>query len=450
MATAQGKKKLQSAQNKKIDSYFKPVPKPDTSAMSKPSNKRQLENDENTTYNDENRKKVSAPSNAQPIKRQFGDVKGGLSVAKTKQAVIRQPLTDKNPKNPTIPSISHLKTMHPKRKKPSPSFAVLCDEDIEKGVEKAPTPPTRDSQESFFDSQDVNSQATDSQAVDDQSLGGQVHCESQDNTPSQLQVNTQCIQEGDDLNTQWTAVTSSPINIYKDTDTESQLFGEGDEPVSHVSKNCTSNTPGKENYAGKENQIEATEKEERPLTPDDFLLTAFDVESPGHEEPSVSNNQDESEQEKDDFFNQDDDEDDEEDSDLYAKTVDTAIKFKEVPIARSSTALDDDDHGFFSDNNEQGESTTFFDLESDDDGPFVNPDIEFSVNEFESAPGESLKEPSSSYTLSLDQPESISQMHMPLPNPRGKDLLEKLGYDKKDSTDSSITRDAEESSLSTQ
>ncbi|CAO3654393.1 unnamed protein product [Mucor fragilis] len=237
MATAQAKKKLQSAQNKKIDSYFKPVPKSDMSTMSKSSNKRQLENDENTTYNDENRKKVLAPSNAQPIKRQFGDIKGGLS-AKSNQTIIRQPLTDKNPKNPTIPSISNLKTMHPKRKKPSPSFAVLCDEDIEKGVEKAPTPPTRDSQESFFDSQDVNSPATDSQALDSQALDSQA-LDSQtpndsQNTPSQLQLNTQCIQEGDDLNTQWTAVTSSPINIYKDADAESQLFGDDDKPLSNM------------------------------------------------------------------------------------------------------------------------------------------------------------------------------------------------------------------------
>src|SRR5690606_25138324 len=105
--------------------------------------------------------------------------------------------------------------------------------------------------------------------------------------------------------------------------------------------------------------------------------------------------------------------------------VDTTIKFKNVPLARSNTAVDDDDNGFFSDNDEQGESTTFFDLDSDNEGPFVNPDIDFSVNEFESAPGESLKDPSASYTLSLDQPESISQVQMPLPNPRGKDILEK-------------------------
>ncbi|OAC99581.1 hypothetical protein MUCCIDRAFT_167000 [Mucor lusitanicus CBS 277.49] len=419
--------------------------------MSKPSNKRQLENDENTTHNDENRKKVLAPSNTQPTKRQFGDVKGGLS-AKANQTVIRQPLTDKNPKNPTIPSINNLKTMHPKRKKPSPSFAVLCDEDIEKGVEKAPTPPIRDSQESFFDSQDVNSQTTDSQAVDGQSLDSQTHTDSQ-NTPSQLQLNTQCIQEGDDLNTQWTAVTSSPINIYKDADAESQLFGGDDEPlpvmIPHIRKHSTSNKPGKENYAGKENQIEATEEEGRPLNPDGFL-SLLDVESPNLEESSVCNDEAKSEKEADDFFHHDDedDDDDEGDSDLFAKTVDTTIKFKDVPIARSTTLLDDDDNGFFSDNNEE-ESTTFLDLESDDEGPFVDPAIDFSVTEFESAPGESFKEPSPSYTLSLEQPESISQVHMPLPNPRGKDILEKLGYDKKSSKDSSKTNHAEESSLST-
>ncbi|KAK4514947.1 2-dehydropantoate 2-reductase (Ketopantoate reductase) (KPA reductase) (KPR) [Mucor velutinosus] len=458
MATAQGKKKLQNSQNKKIDSYFKPVSKSDASTMSKPSSKRQLENDENTPHNDEHRKKVLVPSDAEPIKRQFDNVKGGLS-AKTNQTVIRHPLTDKHPKNPTIPSVSNFKTLHPKRKKPSPSFAVLCDEDIEKGVEKAPTPPIRDSQESFFDSQDVNSQAIDSQAAldspveDSQSLNSQTHGDSQD-TPSQLQLNTQCIQEGDDLNTQWTAVTSSPINIYKDADAESQSFEDNDKTLSvmipHIRGNSTSNKPSKENYVGKENEVEATEKEEQRLMPDEFLLPAFGVESPGHEESSVNNDQDKLEDEKNDFYNQDDDDDDdEENSDLFAKTVDTTIKFKDVPIARSSTALDDDDNGFFSDNNEQEESTTFFDLESDDDGPFMNPDIEFSVNEFESAPGESIKEPSSSYTLSLDQPESISQVHMPLPNPRGKDILEKLGYDKESSKDSSRAKDAEESSLST-
>jgi len=444
MATAPRKKKPQSTQNKKIDSYFKPVPKSDMSTMSNPSNKRQLEIDENTIYNDEGRKKVLAPSSAQPIKRQFGDIKGGLS-AKPNQNVMRQPLTDKNPKNP---SIRNFKTVHPKLKKPSPSFAVLRDEDIEKGVEKAPTPPIRDSQESFFGSQDVNSQATtDSQALDSQALDSQTPNDSQ-NTPSQLQLNTQCIQEGDDLNTQWTAVTSSPINIYKDADAESQLFGDNDKPLSdmipHIRKNSTSNKPGKEN------EIEATEEEqEQPLVPDDFLVSSFDVKSPSHEESSVNNDESKSEDEKDDFYNQDDDDDEDEgDSDLFAKTVDTTIKFKDVPIARSNTVLDDDDNGFFSDNNDQEESTTFFDLESDDEGPFVNPDIEFSVNEFESAPGESLKEPSPSYTLSLDQAESISQVHMPLPNPRGKDILEKLGYDKS-SKESSRTKDAEESTLST-
>ncbi|KAL9539603.1 hypothetical protein MBANPS3_010171 [Mucor bainieri] len=463
MATAKGKKKLQNA---------------DTPTMlSKPSKKRQLENDENTSYNDENRKKVLAPSSAQPIKRQFGDIKGGLSVAKTKQAVSRQPLTDKNPMNPTITSISNLKTIHSKQKKPSPSFAVLCDEDIEKGVEKAPTPPIRDSQESAYNSQDVNNQATDdqaadsqaadsqaadsqaadSQAADSQGLDSQAYADSQD-MPSQIQLNTQCIQEGDDLNTQWTAVTSSPINIYRDADAESQLEDDNDSlsiMITDTRKNSTSNNPGKENHAGKENQIEAAEEKEQTLTPNDFLITEFDVESPGHEEASVGDDQDKSDEEKDGFFNQDDnndedDDDDEGDSDLFAKTVDTTIKFKDVPIARSSTTLDGDDNDFFSDNNEQEESTTFFDLESEDEGPFVDPDIEFSVNEFESAPGESLKGSSPSYTLSLEQPESISQMHMPLPNPRGKDILEKLGYDKKSSKDSGRTKEAEENSVATQ
>ncbi|KAL7315972.1 hypothetical protein PS15m_005127 [Mucor circinelloides] len=452
MATGQRKKKLQDIQNTKIDSFFKPIPKSDPSSMSKTAGKRQLENDENTTYNDENRKKILAPSSAQPIKRQFGDIKGGLS-AKPNQIVIRQPLTDKNPKNPTIPSISNLKSMHSKRKKPSPSFAVLCDEDIEKGIEKASTPPERDSQESFFDSQDANSQATDSPALDSQSLDSQTTSEHQDK-PSDLQLNTQCIQEGDDLNTQWTEVTSSPIDIYKDADADSQqkiiVFEDDDEPLSVMVQNNQKNNKGdkpvKEHHAGKENEIEVTEEEEQSPTEDGFSL--LERKLPDNEESSANDDRDkqEDQEEKADDYDEEDDYD--EDSDLFAKTVDATIKFKNVPLARSNTVVGDDDNGFFSDNDEQGESTTFFDLDSDNDGPFVNPDIDFSVNEFESAPGESLKDPSASYTLSLDQPESISQVQMPLPNPRGKDILEKLGYEKKSSIDSSKAKDTEESSLS--
>ncbi|CEP12239.1 hypothetical protein [Parasitella parasitica] len=418
----QRKKKQEKTQNAKIDSYFKPAPKPNRST---PSVKRTLENDENTDFNDENRKKTMTPLNTQqPLKRQFGDIKSGLQ-PKNIQNVFRLPLRDMNPKalsdvNPKPTAISSTR-----QKKSAPGFAVLRDEDIEKGVEKAPTPPIKDSQESFADSQDVNSQIINSQDTDSQKARN-----SQGNTLDN-ELNTQHIPESGDTNTQWTAVTSSPIDVYRDVDSPTQetclSVYKGEEHIdtlisSNQDRHNKQHCAGKENKSGKENQTDLTDENSQngDRIPSDSLTK------------SNSNNEEEEE---------DDDDDNDEDIDLFGETADRSIIIKKVPLERSNTPVD-----FFDDYNrvEDEESTTFFDPESDEEGPFVDPGLEFSITEFDATPEESLKQTLGSYTLSQDPAESISQILVPLPNPRGRDILEKLGVEKNNANDCKSKNDEDD------
>jgi hypothetical protein len=445
-STKTRKAALHDTSNARIDSYFKPCP---------PSTKRRLENDENTPCNDENRKKTpSPPSSQDPSKRQFGTIKpNGENVKKTRSEPLKQeptkrqfgeiksnndentkktlsssvsaqlkkqdpltrhfgdikyndenqrktpspsnsqqqslkrqfgdtksnaaaytalrlPLMDKSPKTP-------LKSQSPKPKQASssskrtPAFAVLCDEDIEKGVEKAPTPPSvlrvfRDSQDNSLDSQEVG--------------------DSQDVSASQgTEFDTQFIQEGDINNTQWTEVTSSPISV---------LLGDEDYDKASTFKN----EDGTQDllpiivYNDKENATE-TDKENNPPS-NDYEYS-----------------------------------DEEGDSDLFPKTNEGFINFKPVTIDKIVPTSNNASQ-FFSDGEDDTRSETspsFFDEEEDDEQAkalYNNNDNDFSVGVTGETSSLSLGR-----TLSPGTCETISQMHVPYNNPRGKDLWEKLGIE---------------------
>lgn len=413
----QRKKKLEKMHDAKIDSYFKPAPKLDTSSKSKSAIKRQCENDENTNYNDENRKKVFAPSSSQRIKRQFGEIKGGLQPKNNKND-FRLPLADKTPKSLlNISKDNHLTSRMTKSKRNTtpPGFAVLCDEDIEKGIEKASTPPVRDSQEDdieAIDSQICNSQVIDSQISDSQQdIDSQVTNDSQ-NKPFNLELNTQFIEDGGDLNTQWTEVTSSPIDIYKNVVTETQ------DPAPFVS-NHDDRPVLDENQIDKENLLDSLKN-----LPSEENLSKHSPTSNtenNNDKQKVKNGNEEEEENDDDDYG-----DWSLDSDLYeVANTNRTVEFRPVHLPESFTKSIAADDNLFSDN-ESENSAPFFDSDSQEEDHFVEPDVEFSVNDLEAPTEEVIKESLASYTLSQEHAASPSQIHEPLPNPRGKDILEKL------------------------
>lgn len=414
----QRKKKLEKMHDAKIDSYFKPAPKPGTSSKLKSAIKRQYENDENTNYNDENRKKAFAPSSSQPIKRQFGEIKGGLHPKNNKND-FRLPLADKTPKNLlNISKDNHLvpRMTKSKRNTTPPGFAVLCDEDIEKGIEKAPTPPMRDSQEDDIEA--IDSQISDSQ----QGIDSQVTSDSP-NKPLNLELNTQFIEDSGDLNTQWTEVTSSPIDIYKDVATETQ------DPALFVSKD--DNEPAlDENHQSKKDRLDMENQIGKENLLDSVKNSPSEEDLSKHSSTSNTEINSDNQKVKNDNYEEEDDDDDygdwSLDSDLYeVANTNRTVEFRPVHLPDSLTKSIATDDNLFSDN-ESENSAPFFDSDSQEEDHFVEPDVEFSVNDLETPTEDVIKESLASYTLSQENAASPSQIHEPLPNPRGKDILEKI------------------------
>lgn len=313
-------------------------------------------------YNDENMRKTPSPSNSQQqqqpkhelLKKQFGDTKSNAYTA------LRLPLMDKSPKM-ALKSQSPEQTHGSLSSKRAPAFAVLCDEDIEKGIEKAPTPPS--ALRVFSDSQGVH----DSQ---------------------EAELDTQSIQEGDLNNTQWTEVTSSPISIFPDDEDEDFP------PV--VVYNDKENTRNTEN-------VSRTEK--------------------------------------------DDEEDDEEDdNDLFVKTDEGTINFKPVMLDKI-TSTSSNTSRFFSDEEEEDDTQTetgpsFFD--EDQENSICNKDDDFSVtvnedqancnndDDFSVTINNQTSDANNATfgpTLSPDSCETASQIHIPYNNPRGEGPWEKEGPD---------------------
>jgi hypothetical protein len=427
----QRKKKLEKMHDAKIDSYFKPAPKPGTSSKPKSAIKRQCENDENTNYNDENRKKVFTASSSQRIKRQFGEIKGGLQPKNNKND-FRLPLADKTPKNSlNISNDNHLTSRMTKSKRNTtpPGFAVLCDEDIEKGIEKAPTPPIRDSQEDYIES--IDSQVCNSQAIDSQISNSQQDIDSQvtgdsQNKPLNLELNTQFIENGGDLNTQWTEVTSSPIDIYKDVVTETQdpalfILKDDGEPALDENYQPQKDQLDMENQLDKENLLDLSKK--LPSEKDLLKHSSISNTENNNDKQKVKNNDNEEEEEEE---NDDDYGDWSLDSDLYeVANTNRTVEFRPVHLPDNFTKSIATDDSLFSDN-ESENLAPFFDSDSQEEDHFVEPDVEFSVNDLETPTEEAIKESLASYTLSQEHATTPSQIHEPLPNPRGKDILEKL------------------------
>lgn len=357
MSSKRRLKPIDAKNNHKIEKYFSVVPQ-------RP--KRRL--DENSEVNDENKVNAPSPCNSQqqkPIKRPFGEVKNGGGLKEVNN--VRMPLSDKNPQKPLLSTSTLLRH----NRATTPKFAVLCDEDIQKGVEKAPTPP---SASPYNSQEEVKSKIRefDSQVIPPRDTQWTEISESSPLPLVSTQDSTQFTVYKDDDSTQneKQSSPSPPFEVYKD-DEESQLSL----PPFEVYKDEESPPPPFEIYKGKED-------------------------------------------------------DDDDDDDLFTKTKDATVKFERSLLSLSgsffSEAGDNPDDSkstesnFFSDNNSNEEDACGGFTIGGDEFSFVNPEVEISLSDISSLPSKTLSQ----------EPETLSQIIVPFPNPRGNDILEKLNLPK--------------------
>ncbi|OBZ84379.1 hypothetical protein A0J61_07564 [Choanephora cucurbitarum] len=326
--TANKKKLAANDNHRKINTYFKPTPKEPI--------KRKLETNENSELHEESHKRTPSPPNTKPM-----ESKKGLSIQN------RPVLRDINPAqslNPEAKSDTH---------SIRPTFAVLSDADIERGLEKATTPPI-----SIYCDEKPIFVYRDSQESDKTR-----------NTHKQA-LNTQTIPDSE---SQWTEDTHSPLHVFED-----------EEPF-EISASQVQEKADYEKYGSRKRKTDENAAEQRP------------------------------EEDEDSNF---------EDSDLFTKTVDTTVRFRPTSVEQDKSEDEEDDLFFSSALQPNIGGSTFFDDEKDDTyidhhefsvaSDYADPELEFSIGEDEQP------------TLSPEVVEAVSQVHVPYPNPRGKDILEKL------------------------
>ncbi|KAI8334111.1 hypothetical protein BD560DRAFT_414678 [Blakeslea trispora] len=337
------KKPVANDDHRKITTYFKPIPKEAT--------KRKLETNENSEVHEEGYKRTPSPPNTKSETK-----KPGLSL-KSYKPVLR----DINP--------AQLLNQETQTRPIRPTFAVLSDADIERGLEKASTPPisvyTDDTPplSVYRDSQEDETRKEDDKDV----------------------LNTQFIP--DSAESRWTTEeTGSPVCVFEDDSFE-------------VSASQIQEKVDYEKYGRRKTKIDenATDDKEQKEEDDD-------------------------EEEEDSNF---------EDSGLFTKTADTTIQFRPAQVESDSDA--ENDLFFSSPFQSVAGGSTFFDDEKD--GTYVD---DFSIGtDYLSAEAEfSIGEEQP--TLSPDAVECVNEVHVPYPNPRGKDILEKLDLTKSSSTEDDL------------
>ncbi|KAI9477802.1 MAG: hypothetical protein EXX96DRAFT_568274 [Benjaminiella poitrasii] len=396
MAPRGKKKVLDTTTNTKIDSYFKPIAKQPLQKEKEASTKRKITDIDENTSRDEANKKTPSPPNSQSLKSHESK-RGPLAELEER---VRIPLMDKNPNKPS--GISQKSRKNKTKEFIQPAFAVLCDEDIERGIEKADTPPSIS--HLFKDESSLNnSQESNNSSNSDQ---------------PQLELNTQFISEGD-MNTQMTAVTSSPVP-FDESDEEKSFVVYNDEDNEFFGDEIRSSGPAFEVYQDEsEEPLSTVDTNEniRPLKPH----TRDDNKE--NELPTIADEVNDSSSD---------------DLDI-PQTKQTAVALKK-PSKNERSLSFDHDFSFFgdADDDDEGSNTnsTYFELEKEHeqengapiiaelDGDFSVGDLPTSNDIFSIPIDSKNKETLQESTLSPEV-QSFGQIHVALPNPRGKDILEK-------------------------